>query len=111
MPSEPELDPVPPCLLPVHNPSLEPEALHRVPGGAWDGSACPAHRAGCSTTSAKVEHYGHPSAAHVARFVCPKGHIREARQVWLRAPMPAQGKARVGRAPLCTRSKKSSMSC
>jgi hypothetical protein len=25
MPSEPELEPVSPCLLPVHNPSLEPE--------------------------------------------------------------------------------------
>ena len=30
----------------------------------------------------EIEEYSHPHALHVLRFVCPKGHLCEARRLW-----------------------------
>jgi hypothetical protein len=80
MPSEPELEPVPPCLLPLNDPALEHEH-YSGPGWGLGWIRAPFAPCGVQYDIREVEHYGHPFAAHVARFVCPKGHIREARRV------------------------------
>jgi hypothetical protein len=52
MPSEPELEPVPPCLLPLNDPALEHEH-YSGPGWGLGWIRAPFRRAGSSTTYAR----------------------------------------------------------
>jgi hypothetical protein len=77
--------PVPPCTLPINDPSLKPEGLGKHQG--YIRLAC--YACGVQYDRREVEEYTHPHALHVSRFVCPKGHLREDRRIW--EPVPADG--------------------
>jgi hypothetical protein len=78
MSDEREFRPVLSCTLPVNDPSLKPEGLGKHQG--YIRLAC--HACGVQYDRREVEEYTHPTAMHVSRFVCPKGHLGEDRRVW-----------------------------
>ena len=77
-----ELRPVQPCILPVNDPSLAPEYFN----GRGGYSRVPCHACGVQHDRREIEQYPHPHAIHVSRFMCPKGHLGEARRLWEPAP-------------------------
>jgi hypothetical protein len=89
MPNERELKRVPPCLLPVNNLSLEPEYFGERLGRDYVRVPCKA--CGVQYDRREIEEYSHPYAHHVSSFMCPKGHLGEARRIW--EPVKAAEKA------------------
>jgi hypothetical protein len=73
-----EQKPVLPCTLPINDPSLAPEGF----GTHLGFSRVPCHACGVQYDRREIEQYSHPHAVHVSRFVCPRGHLGEARRVW-----------------------------
>ena len=105
---ESKLEPVPPCLLPVHNPSLEPEH-YKGPGWGLGWIRVPCAPCGVQYDIREVEHYGHPSARCALRV--PQGsHPGSAAGLAAGAGASA-GESRLGRARLCPRSRRSSITC
>ena len=86
MPNERELKPVPPCTLPVNNLSLEPEYFGERLGWAYLRVPCKA--CGVQYDRREIEEYSHAYAHHVSSFMCPKGHLGEARRIWGPVPTP-----------------------
>jgi hypothetical protein len=85
MSDERELQPVEPCKLPVNDPSLKPEGLGKHQ--CYIRLAC--HAGGVQYDRREVEEYTHPTAMHVSRFICPKGHLGEDRRIWEPVPPDA----------------------
>ena len=80
MPNNRELKRVPRCLLPVNNLNLEPEYVGERLGWAYVRVPCKA--CGIQYDRREIEEYSHPYAHHVSCFLCPKGHLGEARRLW-----------------------------
>jgi hypothetical protein len=81
MSNERELKPVPPCLLPVNNLlNLEPEYFGERLGHGY--VRVPRKACGVQYDRREIEEYSHPYAHHVSSFMCPKGHLGEARRLW-----------------------------
>lgn len=80
-----ELKRVPPCTLPVNNLILEPEYFGERLGLGYVRVPCTA--CGVQYDRREIEEYSHPFAHHVSNFMCPRGHLGEARRVW--EPVPA----------------------
>jgi hypothetical protein len=90
MSDERELKPVPPCTLPVNNLNLEPEYFGERLGWAYVRVPCRA----CGVQQydrREIEEYSHAYAHHVSSFMCPKGHLGEARRIWEPVPAAAAG--------------------
>jgi hypothetical protein len=89
---------VQPCTLPVSNPRLEPEELGKHQG--YIRVVC--YACGVQYDRREIEEYSHPFAHHVSNFMCPKGHLDEARRLW----KPVKGCGRGIALPwFCKRSK------
>lgn len=88
MSDERELKPVPPCLLPVNNLDLEPEYFGERLGWAYVRVPCKA--CGVQYDRREIEEYSHPYAHRVSSFMCPDGHLGEARRLW--EPLKTQEK-------------------
>lgn len=74
-----ELLSVPPCTLPINDPSLKPEGLGKHQGNVR--VAC--HACGVQYDRREVEGFA-PACDPRSRFVCPKGHLAQDRRVWER---------------------------
>jgi hypothetical protein len=89
MPNERELKPVSPCLRRVNNLGLEPESFGE--GLDWAHLRVPCKACGVQYDRREIEEYSHPYAHHVSSFMCPKGHLGEARRIWEPVPAAAAG--------------------
>jgi hypothetical protein len=67
-----------PRTLPVNNPNLALEGF----GTHLGYSRVPCHACGVQYDRREIEQYSHLHAVHVSRFVCPRGHLGEARRLW-----------------------------
>ena len=81
---------VQPCTLPVNNPNLEPEWFGPVATGGkgWAYIRIPCLDCGVQYDRREVEEHSHPTALHVSRFKCPKGHLGETRREWEAISLP-----------------------
>jgi hypothetical protein len=73
----------------VNNLNLEPEYFGERLGWAYVRVPCKA--CGVQYDRREIEEYSHPYAHHVSSFMCPNGHLGEARRIWEPVPPDATG--------------------